>query len=183
MRPDYKNFITDNLLTLCKMIKPPIPKVPQLTFSENYPNLLPMSVRDRALVVNRVSTINNEIPNSSAQLHCSATTLSRNRNSFASSNVLTQLMKSARDQSSTATISGFHLPPKKTEDSFAKLLKSWYEYDLDNAVSNKEQKFKNIKQDWIKMDPKAMPSNLSKRKQIVKGIIKPCSKQNKISIE
>ena len=73
-------------------------------------------------------------------------------------------MKSARDQSSTVTISGFHSPPKKTEDSFAKLLKSWYEYDLDNTVSNKEQKFKNIKQHWIKMDPKAMPSNLSKRK-------------------
>ena len=145
MGPDYKNFITDNLLTLCKMIKPPIPKVPQLTFSENYLNLLPMSVRNRTLVVNRASTINNEIPNSSAQLHCSAATLSRNCNSFASSNALTQLMKSVRDQSSTATILGFHPPPKKTEDSFAKLLKSWYEYDLDNVVNNKEQKLKNAK--------------------------------------
>ena len=33
------------------------------------------------------------------------------------------------------------------------------------------------------MDPKAMLSNLSKRKQILKDIIEPCSEQNKISIE
>ena len=33
------------------------------------------------------------------------------------------------------------------------------------------------------MDPKVMPTNLSKRKQIVKNIIEPCSTQNKISIE
>ena len=33
------------------------------------------------------------------------------------------------------------------------------------------------------MDPKAIPCNLSKRKQIVKNIIEPCSTQNKISIE
>lgn len=33
------------------------------------------------------------------------------------------------------------------------------------------------------MDPKAMPSNLSKRKQIVMGIIKPFSEQNETSME
>ena len=33
------------------------------------------------------------------------------------------------------------------------------------------------------MDPKVMPTNLSKRKQIVKDIIEPYSEQNKISME
>ena len=86
MRPDYKNFITDNLLTLCKMIKPSIPKVPQLTFNENYQNLLLLSVCDSALVVNCVNTINNKMPNSLLELYYSAATLNRNYNSFTSSN-------------------------------------------------------------------------------------------------
>ena len=124
MGPDYKNFIIGNLLTLHKMIKLLIPKVPQLTFSKNYPNLFSLLVRDRVLVINCANIASNKMSNSSIESHCSAIMLNRNYSSFALSNASLESIISTDDQSSTATISGFHLSPKKTKDSFAKLLKS-----------------------------------------------------------
>ena len=35
----------------------------------------------------------------------------------------------------------------------------------------------------IKIDPKAMPRNLSKRKKVAKDTMKPCSMLNEISVE
>ena len=79
-------------------------------------------------------------------------------------------MNCAQDQSSTETIPGYH-PPTKNKASFAQVLKFWHEHDLGNVVNNRVFKFKQVKQHWTRMDPKAMPSNFSKRKKIVKDTI------------
>ena len=79
-------------------------------------------------------------------------------------------MNCAQDQSSTKTIPGYH-PPTKNKASFAQDLKRLHEHDLGNVVNNRVFKFKQVKQHWARMDPKAMPRNFSKRKKIVKDTI------------
>lgn len=88
MGPDCKNFIIDSLLVLCKLKKPPMPKVPQLTFNENHPNLLPQSVCERAFAVNPTNQIISRKPYSSLMLSTADATI--NSNSISTSSTSSQ---------------------------------------------------------------------------------------------
>ena len=147
--PDYKNFIIDSLMKLNTMIKPSIPQTPELTFCENHANSLPISAPVNALNVNtdlprvicassQPLTINMDSSPDSVAASAISTPPSTSTARLLPSNQV-------EDGSINTSVSAHYPPPKSIESTFAQVLKTWHDYDLENVINVTDIKHKRIK--------------------------------------